>query len=35
MMKVGRTDDGSLVTLAGTSYAALWTAVIGGRLLFA
>jgi hypothetical protein len=34
LMKVRRTNDGSLVTMAGTSYAAAWIAIIGGRLLF-
>jgi hypothetical protein len=35
LMKVRRADDGSLVTVAGTSYAAVWIAAIGSRLLFA
>jgi hypothetical protein len=35
LMKVRRTENGSLVTVAGGSYAAVWIATIGGRLLFA
>jgi hypothetical protein len=35
LMKVGKTGDGSLVTVAGTAYAAVWIAAIGSRLLFA
>ena len=35
LMKVRRADDGSLVTVAGASYAAVWVAAIGGRLVFA
>lgn len=35
LMKVRRTDEGSLVTVAGPPYAAVWIAVVGGRLLFA
>jgi len=35
LMKVRPADDGSLVTVAGTSYAAIWIAAIGSRLLFA
>jgi hypothetical protein len=35
LMKVRVTEDGSLVTVAGTSYAAVWIAAIGSRLLFA
>jgi hypothetical protein len=35
LMKVRRTGDGSLVTVAGTSYAAVWVAAVGGRLAFA
>jgi hypothetical protein len=34
LMKV-RTQDGTLVTVAGTTYAAVWIAAVGGRLLFA
>lgn len=30
-----RHRDGHLVTVAGTTYAALWTVVVGGRVLFA
>jgi hypothetical protein len=30
-----RREAGRLVTVAGTAYAVLWTAVIGGRVLFA
>jgi hypothetical protein len=35
LMKVQRTEDGSLVTVAGRSYATVWIATIAGRLLFA
>jgi hypothetical protein len=35
LMKVRVTEDGSLVTVAGISYAAIWIAAIGSRLLFA
>jgi len=35
LMKVRRTENGSLVTMAGSSYAAVWIAAIAGRLLFA
>ena len=35
LMKVRRTENGSLVTVAGSSYAAVWIATIAGRLLFA
>jgi len=35
LMKVRKTEDGSLVTVAGTSYAAVWILAIGSRLLFA
>jgi hypothetical protein len=35
LMKVRRAGGGSLVTVAGPSYAALWIAAIGSRLLFA
>ena len=35
LMKVRWAQDGSLVTVAGTSYAAVWMAAIAGRLLFA
>ena len=35
LMKVRRTENGSLVTMAGSSYAAVWIATIAGRLLFA
>jgi hypothetical protein len=35
LMKVRLTEDGSLVTVTGASYAAVWIAAIGGRLLFA
>ena len=35
LMKVRPADDGSLVTVAGPSYAAVWIAAIGSRLLFA
>ena len=35
LMKVRRTGNGSLVTVAGSSYAAVWIATIAGRLLFA
>jgi hypothetical protein len=34
-MKARQTGDGPLVTIAGTSYAAVWIAAVGGRLLFA
>jgi hypothetical protein len=34
-MKVRSAEDGSLVTVAGPSYAAVWIAAIAGRLLFA
>ena len=35
LMKVRVSEDGSLVTVAGTSYAAVWIAAIAARLLFA
>jgi len=35
LMKVRPAEDGSLVTVAGTAYAAIWIAAIGSRLLFA
>jgi hypothetical protein len=35
LMKVRQTENGSLVTVAGRSYAAVWIATIAGRLLFA
>ena len=35
LMKVRRAENGSLVTVAGSSYAAVWIATIAGRLLFA
>lgn len=35
LMKVQRTENGSLATVAGSSYAAVWIATIAGRLLFA
>jgi hypothetical protein len=35
LMKVRVTENGSLVTVSGTAYAAVWIAAIGGRLLFA
>jgi len=35
LMKVRRADDSSLVTVAGASYAAVWVAALGGRLVFA
>jgi hypothetical protein len=36
LMKVYRNrSDGSLLTKAGAAYAAIWTVVIGGRVLFA
>lgn len=35
LMKVRRTENGSLVTVAGRSYATVWIATIAGRLLFA
>jgi hypothetical protein len=35
LMRVRRSDDGSLVTVARGSYAAVWVAAIGGRLVFA
>ena len=35
LMKVRPAEDGSLVTVAGTAYAAIWVAAIGSRLLFA
>lgn len=35
LMKVRRNENGSLVTVAGSSYAAVWIATIAGRLLFA
>lgn len=34
-VKVQQTEDGSRVTVAGRSYATVWTATIAGRLLFA
>lgn len=35
LMNVRRTESGTLVTVAGSSYAAVWIATIAGRLLFA
>jgi hypothetical protein len=35
LMKVRPAQDGSLVTVAGTAYAAIWIAASGSRLLFA
>jgi hypothetical protein len=35
LMKVRRTENGSLVTVVGSSYTAVWIATIAGRLLFA
>ena len=35
LMKVRPAGDGSLVTVAGPSYAAVWIAAIAGRLIFA
>ena len=35
LMPVGRDDAGRVVTRAGIGYAALWIAVIGGRIAFA
>ncbi len=35
LVRVRRDEDGRLVMRAGAAYAALWTGVIGGRVLFA
>jgi hypothetical protein len=35
LLRVQRHPDGTVTTSAGTAYAALWVAVIGGRVVFA
>jgi hypothetical protein len=35
LLKVRRSGDGSVITTAGSGYAVLWVAVIGGRCLLA